>query len=83
MVGIAYTLFARAMYRQQLAALQREMLREHGVVPGFVAPASSTPRYRKNALRTFLAVVVNLLRLRAFCLYVSVPAGWPLCPQLS
>ena len=31
MVGIAYTLFARAMYRQQLAALQREMAREHGV----------------------------------------------------
>lgn len=28
-VGIAYTLFARAMYRQQLAALQREMMREH------------------------------------------------------
>ena len=28
-VGVGYTLFARAMYRQQLAALQREYLREH------------------------------------------------------
>ena len=28
-VGIAYTMFARAMYRQQLAVLQREMAREH------------------------------------------------------
>ena len=29
-VGVAYTLFARAMYRQQLAALQRELAAEHG-----------------------------------------------------
>ena len=29
MVGVAYTLFARAMYRQQLAALQRELAAEH------------------------------------------------------
>jgi hypothetical protein len=28
-VGIAYTMFARAMYRQHLAVLQREMAREH------------------------------------------------------
>ena len=28
-VGVGYTLFARAMYRQQIAALQREYLREH------------------------------------------------------
>ena len=49
MVGIAYTLFARAMYRQQLAALQREMAREHAaVVPAHLLPqgqpAGDTPR---------------------------------------
>ena len=50
MVGVAYTLFARAMYRQQLAALQREMAaeaahsqhRQQPLPPP--APAADTPR---------------------------------------
>ncbi len=48
MVGVAYTLFARAMYRQQLAALQRELQREqHAALPVSalpLPPPGDTPR---------------------------------------
>lgn len=45
-VGIAYTMFARAMYRQQLALLQREMLREHqATLPQQRSPSGSSPRW--------------------------------------
>ncbi|BDA48648.1 hypothetical protein COCOBI_12-3290 [Coccomyxa sp. Obi] len=44
-VGIAYTMFARAMYRQQLALLQREMLREHQQhIPPQRTPTGGSPR---------------------------------------
>ncbi|KAK9917471.1 hypothetical protein WJX75_004708 [Coccomyxa subellipsoidea] len=44
-VGIAYTMFARAMYRQQLAMLQREMLREHQQhLPAQGSPSGGSPR---------------------------------------
>ncbi|EIE27490.1 hypothetical protein COCSUDRAFT_45883 [Coccomyxa subellipsoidea C-169] len=44
-VGIAYTMFARAMYRQQLALLQREMLREHQQhLPAQRSPSAGSPR---------------------------------------
>ena len=44
-VGIAYTMFARAMYRQQLAMLQREMLREHQQhLPAQRSPSGGSPR---------------------------------------
>lgn len=44
-VGIAYTMFARAMYRQQLALLQREMLREHQQhLPPQRTPTGGSPR---------------------------------------
>lgn len=44
-VGIAYTMFARAMYRQQLALLQREMLREHQQhAPPQRTPTGGSPR---------------------------------------
>lgn len=47
-VGVAYTLFARAMYRQQLAALQRELQREqHAGLPAAalpLPPPGDTPR---------------------------------------
>ena len=52
-VGIAYTLFARAMYRQQLAALQREMAREQAtVLPAHAlphGPPAETPRWGEDA----------------------------------
>ena len=43
-VGIAYTMFARAMYRQQLAVLQREMAREHQQHLHPRSAAGSSPR---------------------------------------
>ncbi len=43
-VGIAYTMFARAMYRQQLAVLQREMAREHQQHLHPRSVAGSSPR---------------------------------------
>lgn len=54
-VGIAYTLFVRAMYRSQLAALQREQAREQerraaaaaaaqaGTPAGVLGPAPVSP----------------------------------------
>ena len=44
-VGIAYTMFARAMYRQQLAVLQREMAREQHQHLHPRSVAGSSPRY--------------------------------------
>ena len=44
-VGIAYTMFARAMYRQQLAVLQREMAREHQQHLNPRSVAGGSPRY--------------------------------------
>ncbi len=39
-VGVAYTLFVRAMYRSQLAALQREQAREQERRAAAAAPAA-------------------------------------------
>ena len=40
-VGIAYTLFVRAMYRSQLAAIQREQAREREIRAAAAAPAQA------------------------------------------
>ena len=42
-VGIAYTLFVRAMYRSQLAALQREQAREQERRNAVAAAAAASP----------------------------------------
>jgi hypothetical protein len=42
-VGVAYTLFVRLMYRSQMAALHREYAREHGVLDHQGAAANAAP----------------------------------------